>query len=175
MALTLPGLRGHITADLLSSSLQPHARVFETQSPALAFLAVILAIMGISDLVTLSLPEDISLVHHWSAQAPLRLTLSLFAVFYTFFTSAASPFYHSAPVSLAGSSSPRLTHPSAHVQPAGYRPSGWGGDMLKNRVFFTFMFVEMVSWFWVWVTLREERREVVARKQTRRRSSHGTR
>lgn len=51
--------------------------------------------------------------------------------------------------------------------------SGWGGDALKNRVFFTFVFVEMVSWFWVWVTLREERREVQARKMARRRSSHG--
>jgi hypothetical protein len=32
------------------------------------------------------------------------------------------------------------------------------------------MFVETMSWFWVWVTLQEERREVLARK-ARRRSS----
>jgi len=35
------------------------------------------------------------------------------------------------------------------------------------------MFLEMVSWFWVWVTLREERIEVMKRKAARRRSSHG--
>lgn len=35
--------------------------------------------------------------------------------------------------------------------------------MMKNRVFFTFFFLEMVSWFWVWVTLREERYELVTR------------
>jgi hypothetical protein len=52
-----------------------------------------------------------------------------------------------------------------------YIPSGWGGDGLKNRVFFTFMFVEMISWFWVWVTLREEREKVLERK-ARRRSIH---
>merc|ERR1712000_548619 len=44
-----------------------------------------------------------------------------------------------------------------------YTPSTWGGDMLKNRVCFTFFFLEMVSWFWVWVTLREERYELVMR------------
>jgi hypothetical protein len=44
--------------------------------------------------------------------------------------------------------------------------------MLKNRVFFTFMFVETMSWFWVWVTLQEEKRDVLA-KRSRRRSSSG--
>lgn len=56
---------------------QPHDRSFDTQSPALAFLAVILAFMGITDLITLSLPEEISLVHHWGTQgthAQLHLT-----------------------------------------------------------------------------------------------------
>lgn len=67
----------------------------------------------------------------------------------------------------------RFSHPSAHAHNPAYVASGWGGDALKNRVFFTFVFVEMVSWFWVWVTLREERREVQARKMARRRSSHG--
>jgi hypothetical protein len=45
----------------------PYARSFETQSPALAFLAVILAIVGISDLVTFSLPDEIP-EHHWGLQ-----------------------------------------------------------------------------------------------------------
>lgn len=49
-----------------------------------------------------------------------------------------------------------------------YSPSGWGGDYLKNRVFFAFMFVEMVSWLWVWVTLREEKRELAIKKAKRR-------
>jgi hypothetical protein len=128
--------------------------------------------MGISDLLTLSLPEEICLVHHWSAQAPLRLGLSFVTVCYTFLFSAASPFYQKGASSPGAAGSSRLPHPSAHVHVPGYKPSGWGGDLLKNRVFFTFMFVEMISWFWVWVTLKEERRDLAVRKSMRRRGSH---
>ena len=144
---------------------------FEAQSPALAFLGVMLAFMGISDLVTLSLPEEISLLHHWSAQAPLRVALSMITIFYTFFFSAASPYYQNPAASGVTGGGARLAHPSAHAHVPGYKPSGWGGDMLKNRVFFAFMFIEMVSWFWVWVTLKEETRELAIKRQ-RRRGSH---
>jgi hypothetical protein len=48
-----------------------------------------------------------------------------------------------------------------------YTASGWG-EGLKNRVFFTWAFVEMITWFWVFVTLREERRDVALRAQERR-------
>lgn len=44
-----------------------------------------------------------------------------------------------------------------------YESSSWG-EGLKNRVFFTFAFVEMITWFWVYVTLREET-GVLAQKQ----------
>jgi hypothetical protein len=40
-----------------------------------------------------------------------------------------------------------------------YRASGWG-EGLKNRVVFTWAFVEMMAWFWVFVTLREERQQL---------------
>jgi hypothetical protein len=39
-----------------------------------------------------------------------------------------------------------------------YRSSGWG-EGLKNRVVFTWAFLEMVVWFWIFVTLRDERRQ----------------
>jgi hypothetical protein len=106
------------------------------------------------------------MITHWGAQAPLRLFISLVTLFYTFFTSQASPFYQSR--------GKGLNHPSANVNIPGYKPSGWGGEMLKNRVFFTFMFVEMISWFWVWVTLREERNDVLMRAaRGKRRGSRG--
>lgn len=60
-----------------------------------------------------------------------------------------------------------MSSPGGHVRNPAYAPSGWGGDGLKNRVFFAFMFVEMVSWLWVWVTLREERRDIVMRNRRR--------
>ena len=81
-------------------------------------------------------------------------------LFYTFMFGPSSPVYQSGSVR-GGAGSRLLTHPSPH-NPS-YVPSGWGGDMLKNRVFFTFMFVEMVSWFWIWITLREERFALVQR------------
>ncbi|KAJ9133315.1 Protein ILM1 [Pleurostoma richardsiae] len=146
----------------------PYSRAFESQSPALAFLAVILAILGITDLVTLSLPEEIALVHLWGTQAPLRFLISFGLVSYTLAFSPSSPLY-----STSSSSRGRLAHPSAQSRSAGYVPSNWGGDGLKNRVFFAFAFIELMSWFWVWVTLREEKREIAVRKAQRRRSSHG--
>ena len=181
----------------------PDSRAFETQSPALAFLGVVLGLFGLTDLVTLSLPDEIGLVHHWGLQgisfspllppsyihpltyslpAPIRLTLTFFLTLYSFFFSPSSPLFYnqSSPAhsehspSSSSSSSSRLTHPSAHAANPHYAPSTWGGDFLKNRVFFTFMFVEAISWLWVWVTLQEERREVVARRARRRSSGSGS-
>ena len=156
---------------LLGESMgMPISRSFETQSAPLAFLGVVLATLGITDIVTLSLPDEICLVQHWGTQAPLRLFLSFCLSFYSFAFSSSSPLY-------AAQSDNRLrfSHPSAHTRSSGYVPATWGGDGLKNRVFFTFAFLESVSWFWVWVTLREERNQVLARKAMRRRSSqsHG--
>jgi hypothetical protein len=48
-----------------------------------------------------------------------------------------------------------------------YTPSAWG-EGLKNRVVFTWAFVEMLTWFWVWVTLREERRELAIKLAEKR-------
>ena len=48
-----------------------------------------------------------------------------------------------------------------------YYASSWG-EGLKNRVVFTWGFVEMITWFWVFVTLREERSAMLARIQQRR-------
>lgn len=104
------------------------------------------------------MPEEISLLYHWGTQgtaalpktigvvvltdtdnflAPLRLFLSLSAVLYC---------------ALLGSSS-QGTNKSVTASRA--------GDGIINDIFFTFAFVEMVTWFWIWVTLREERQELV--------------
>jgi hypothetical protein len=84
----------------------------------------------------------------------------MFLLFYSFFFGPGSPVY--SPTSSRGF----FAHPSAH-NPS-YIPAGWGGDALKNRIFFTLMFVEMVSWFWAWLTIREERDVLIAKMQRRR-------
>lgn len=83
--------------------------------------------------------------------APLRALFAILVTSYIYAFGPSSPLYGGA------------THLTRGGQNPAYHPALWGGDALKNRVFFSFVFVEMMAWFWVWVTLREERPEVVER------------
>ncbi|PHH92172.1 hypothetical protein CDD83_8558 [Cordyceps sp. RAO-2017] len=137
------------------SMRMPTVRGFDTQSPVLAFLAVVLAMFGLSDLFALSMPEELGSLYYWGVQAPLRALFSMLLVFYSYFLGSSSPVYGAAP--------PRGSGRTSGTGKSSYQPSAWGGEGLKNRVFFTFIFLEMISWFWIWVTLREERHGVVER------------
>jgi hypothetical protein len=77
--------------------------------------------------------------------APVRLVLFGTLGFYSYTFSDSSPIY------------------AAKT----YSASAWG-EGLKNRVVFTWAFVEMITWFWVFVTLREERRDMAMRIAERR-------
>ncbi|RKF64169.1 putative protein ilm1 [Erysiphe neolycopersici] len=123
---------------------KPHKRSFDNQSPPLAFLAAVLLLLGISDLVSISKVDEITQLH-WGAQAPIRLFIFFILTFYAFMFSKSSPFYAT----------------------TSYIPSTWG-EGLKNRIFFTWAFVEMIAWFWVYVTLREERKELLLRMQQKK-------
>jgi hypothetical protein len=105
------------------------------------------------------MPDEVWMIHHWSAQAPLRVLMFSLLTVVTFLTTPRAK--------RVGSS--RMSHP---VAPRGFADGG-GWDGLRNRVVFTLVFMEMLSWFWVWVTLREETRVFVVRK--RRRSSGASR
>ncbi|KAI1859407.1 hypothetical protein JX265_010410 [Neoarthrinium moseri] len=134
----------------------PRTTAFDIPTPTTSVLAVALLLLGLSDILTLSMPEEIWLVHHWGAQAPLRVFVFSLLTVFVFATTPSG-----------GRAAPgRMSHPLA---PGGARWEGGGWDGLRNRVFFTLAFVEMMGWFWVWVTLREESRVFAGRK--RRRSS----
>ncbi|KAL7960380.1 increased loss of mitochondrial DNA protein 1 [Trichoderma compactum] len=137
----------------------PEVRGFDAPSPALALLAVILAFSGISDLVSLSMPEEFSAFYYWGTQAPLRFFLSMLLVAYSYAFGPSSILFSSS----SSSSSTRRPNTS-------YKASGSGTDHLHNRLLFAFMFVEMMAWFWTWITLREERSVLVEkiRKQEER-------
>ncbi|KAI1184656.1 increased loss of mitochondrial DNA protein 1 [Nemania serpens] len=127
----------------------PQTQYFSTPSPTSSFLAVTLFLVGLSDLITLSMPEEIWLIHYWAAQAPARIVvfgcLTVFA-------------YGTAPSI------------SSHHYTSAYGTAS-GSDGLRNRVFFAFALIEFLSWFWAWVTLREEAAAFAARKR-RRASNH---
>ncbi|KAI0175485.1 increased loss of mitochondrial DNA protein 1 [Hypoxylon sp. FL1284] len=142
----------------------PQTAAFAAPSPACSLLAVALLLVGLSDLLSLSLPEEIWLVQYWGAQAPLRITL--FAAFSLFS-------YFSTP-SYGRSGGGRMSHPRTPPSTFMAGSAVGGGDGLRNRVFFTFAFLEFLSWFWVWVTLKEEASRFVVRKK-RRGSSNGGR
>jgi len=122
----------------------PHASAFDKKSPPLAFLAAVLFVVGVTDLISVSLPEEIS-QYHWGSQAPVRLTLFGALAVYSYAFSSTSPLY------------------ASHA----YEASGWG-EGLKNRLVFTFAFLEMITWFWAFTTLREERQALARRVQARR-------
>lgn len=122
----------------------PYKRSFDNQSPPLAFLAAVLLLLGISDLVSISKVDEITQLH-WGAQAPIRLFIFFVLTFYAFMFSKSSPLYAT----------------------TSYVPSTWG-EGLKNRIFFTWAFVEMIAWFWVYITLREERKELAFRLQQKK-------
>ncbi|CAL8577007.1 hypothetical protein XPA_002865 [Xanthoria parietina] len=113
-------------------------------SPSTAFSALILALLGLTDLAACSLPEEIS-SYYWGSQAPIRCT------FFFALTGYAYAFKPEGPV--RGIS--RQAHP-------------W--DNLHTSVVFTWSFLEMISWFWIFITLREERRELAVRQAERKRA-----
>ncbi|KAI0117481.1 increased loss of mitochondrial DNA protein 1 [Daldinia grandis] len=142
----------------------PQTTAFANPSAVSSLLGVSLLVTGLSDLLTLSLPEEVWLIHYWGSQAPLRIivfaSLSLFA-------------YFSTPTA-GRSGTNRLSHPLTPPSSA-FVPGAVvsGSDGLRNRVFFTFAFLEFLSWFWVWVTLKEESATFLSRKKRRGSSSGG--
>lgn len=44
------------------------------------------------------------------------------------------------------------------------------GDNLKNSVVFTWSFLELSAWFWVFITLRDERRQKAIRLMEKRKA-----
>ncbi|KAI0970249.1 increased loss of mitochondrial DNA protein 1 [Xylaria arbuscula] len=131
----------------------PQTQSFSTPSPTSSFLAVILFLVGISDLITLSMPEEIWLIHYWGSQAPARIIVFGCLTLFTYLTTPSTILSNPARLNHYGTAS--------------------GSEGLRNRVFFAFTFFEFLSWFWAWVTLREEAVAFAARK--RRRSSSNAR
>ncbi|KAL1611013.1 hypothetical protein SLS59_000650 [Nothophoma quercina] len=122
---------------ILGGSMQlPTPRDFATPSAAVAFIAVLFAFIGINDLTAASLPLEVY-DEYWGAQTPVRLVFLFALTGYTFLFKEGGMFGGAR--GLSYSKSP--------------------GSYLKNSVVFSWGFIELSMWFWIYVTLREERRE----------------
>ncbi|EAT88823.1 hypothetical protein HBI56_039830 [Parastagonospora nodorum] len=124
---------------VLGQSMQlPTPREFLKPSASIAFLAVLFAFLGLSDLTAISMSEELS-DEYWGIATPVRLLFlfALTAYTYTFKD--------------GGMFAPRSND---------YMMSS-GNTNLNNSIVFTWGFCEMAAWFWVFVTLRDERREKV--------------
>lgn len=116
---------------------------------------MLLLVLGLTDLTSLSTPEEVWLLHHWRTQAPLRAFVFALLTLLTWLTSPAGP---------SDPSRPRTSHARAPWVGANYGTAG-AGEALRNRVFFTFAFVEFVVWYWAWSALRQEADALIARKR----------
>ncbi|KAF2255258.1 hypothetical protein BU26DRAFT_153164 [Trematosphaeria pertusa] len=134
---------------LLGQSMQlPTPREFSKPSATTAFIAVLLAFLGLSDLTSLSLSDELA-ESYWGTQTPVRLAFLFVVTGYTY------TFKEGGMLSSKG-----------HA----YAPGA--GDHLKNSIVFTWGFLELAAWFWVFITLRDERRQRAMRLIEQRKAEH---
>ncbi|KNG49223.1 dipeptidase 1 precursor [Stemphylium lycopersici] len=124
----------------------PTPRDFNKASAATAFLSIVFAFLGVSDLASLSLHEQIS-DEYWGLQAPVRLLFLFVLTAYSYTFKEGGMF---------------------GAKGVDYRTSA--GASLSNSFVFAWGFFEVMAWFWVYTSLREERSEkvkIAAEKQAR--------
>ncbi|KAF2702928.1 hypothetical protein K504DRAFT_393570 [Pleomassaria siparia CBS 279.74] len=130
---------------ILGEAMQlPTPREFNTPSPSNGFTAILLLFLGLTDLTALSLSDEVR-ESYWGTQTPVRLLFLFVLTGYSYTFKEGGIFARQG---------------SAYVFNA--------GDELKNSVVFTWGFVEMAAWFWVFVTIREERRQRLAKVALKR-------
>lgn len=126
---------------MLTYPQQPAVHGFEKPTPVTAFLALTFGLLGLSDFTAASM-DELPALNHWGSQTPVRLL---------FFFGVAGYAYLFKEDGMLG-------------RPAGARGYQAGpGDLLKNGLVFSWGFLEVVLWFWVYMNVREERKVAVAK------------
>jgi hypothetical protein len=134
----------------VANTPQPTPRDFNKPSAATAFIAVLFAFLGFSDLTALSLHEDV-FDQFWGLQAPMRLLFLFGLTAYCYIFKEGGMF-----------------------APRGMDFRMSAGASLNNSFIFTWGFLEVSAWFWVFTTLREERTEraqKMAEKEARKKNT----
>ncbi|KAF2157370.1 hypothetical protein K461DRAFT_220613 [Myriangium duriaei CBS 260.36] len=145
---------------ILGDAMQlPETRDFSRATEATSLCGLILGVLALSDLVAASLP-DLTAVEYWLAQVPVRL-LVLFGV-------GAYPLLFKE----GGMFGPQ---PGLASNAAGFasaiKRDRTPSELLINNLIFTTGFVEVSIWFWVFVLLRDERRNLAV-KMAQRQKEH---
>jgi len=107
---------------------------------------MIFALLGLSDLTATALPDEIG-NSYWGTQAPVRLSFFFLVTGYSWVTKPGGLFS-------------RVTLAERYAQVG----------LLNNSVIFTWAFLETMVWFWFYVTLRDERREMLASRAEKNRA-----
>ncbi|KAK4964091.1 hypothetical protein LTR66_004295 [Elasticomyces elasticus] len=117
---------------------KPHAKL-NTPTEATAFIALILTFLGLSDLTATYLPDHTA-IEYWSSQTPVRLVFLFCVTAYTYLFKSDG---------MLGSGISLYSKDS--------------GNNLKNGLVFSWGFMEVSAWFWVYLLLRDERRNAAIR------------
>ncbi|KAI5199810.1 hypothetical protein E4T42_07561 [Aureobasidium subglaciale] len=142
--------RPHVLAEqnvvvILGESMQVNSTsAFSKPTEVTALASILLAFLGVSDLIAASLPER-SCLEYWSNILPFRLFMLFSSTGYIYLTRTDDT-TTSTLRALKGNSSPL--------------------DLVKNSFVFTFLFMETLHWFWVFVAMKEDRREWMVREAT---------
>ncbi|MCJ1276264.1 hypothetical protein MMC21_004069 [Puttea exsequens] len=121
-----------------------------TPSPALALAALFLALLGLTDLSATNLDAEVA-NWYWSSQAPVRLLFFFAVTAYSYLYKPDGPM-----------------RPKSRV--VGRVGKAGLGDNVCNGVVFAWGFLSVMMWFWIYVKLREERREILEKKELRRKA-----
>ena len=125
---------------ILGEAMQlPASSQLTKPTEATALAALVLAFLGISDLVAAALPH-LTAFEYWVSQVPVRLTLLFGVTGYVYLFKDDG---------LLGSSGASLLKRNAGP-----------GQYVKNDLVFATGFLEVCVWFWVFVLLKEERRSL---------------
>lgn len=119
---------------------QPHPTAFTKATEATAFTGLILAFLGVTDLVAASLPDRTAL-EYWSNTVPVRLLLLFTTTAYIYLCKDDGIF--------GSGSSNNL---------AKLRGTAGIGENVKNSFVFAACFYEVCLWFWVFLLLKDERK-----------------
>ncbi|MCJ1233942.1 hypothetical protein MMC14_001900 [Varicellaria rhodocarpa] len=125
----------------------PQAPSFLQPTATSAFVAAALALVSIQDLVGTLTPERIA-SFYWNAQAPIRFFFFLIVSLYSYMSRPKDPDF--AGLATLGREN---------------RPMAEGG--LSSGPLFSWAFFQMLIWFWILITARDERREFMAKEARR--------